>query len=458
MYLAVFMEDLILTKITENKMPQSTIWTAFLQQKAVSTDTRKIQPGDLFFALRGDNFNGNLFAAQALAAGAAFAIIDDPAFAVAGDHRYIVVPDTLVALQQLGRQFRAQHDIPYIGITGSNGKTTTKELVHAVLSSERRAYATAGNLNNHIGVPLTLLAMPADTEIAIIEMGANKPRDIEELVNIALPTHGIITNVGHAHLEGMGGIEGVQRTKGEMFDFIRAHNGFAFVNENDARVAQEAHGIALQVGYGSPTSAYHIRHIDESHDGQRITIQARGQVLEVQTQLLGRHNAENALLAVAVGQHFGISDAGIQRALAGYVPKMNRSQLHREGDRTFLLDAYNANPSSMEATIRSIAQQKHQSVALILGDMFELGPTADALHAGIWHLARTAMPEALIIGIGPIFDRQRPLGDARTQSYSSVQNAVSHIHEDVAGCNFILLKGSRGMALERLLPSLGVHL
>jgi UDP-N-acetylmuramoyl-tripeptide--D-alanyl-D-alanine ligase len=456
--LAVFIEDLILTKITENKMPHSKIWTAFLQQKVVSTDTRKIAPGALFFALRGDNFNGNLFAAQALEAGAAYAIVDDPAVVPAGDARYILVPDTLMALQQLGRQYRQQFVIPVIGITGSNGKTTTKELVQAVLSSERRAYATTGNLNNHIGVPLTLLAMPADTEIAIIEMGANKPRDIEELVNIAMPTHGIITNIGQAHLEGMGGIEGVQRTKGEMFDFIRAHEGFAFVNEADPRVTKLSEGLDWRVGYGGRHSAYRILEITETHHHQRIRLMARGTQQEIEIQLLGRHNAENAMLALAVGQQFGVSDASIRAALAAYLPKMNRSQLHRQGDRTFLLDAYNANPSSMEATLRSIAAQDHEKVALILGDMFELGPTADELHAGIWTLARALMPEALVIGIGPHFDRCRPVEDCLARSYESVEIAIPEIAGDLDGFDFILLKGSRGMALERLLPSLGVKL
>jgi UDP-N-acetylmuramoyl-tripeptide--D-alanyl-D-alanine ligase len=439
-------------------MPQSKIWEAYLQQGHVSTDTRKIQPGVLFFALKGDNFDGNRFAANALDTGAAFAVVDDPSVVVAGDSRYILVPDVLTALQQLGRQQRERFSIPFIGITGSNGKTTTKELVQAVLSTERKAYATTGNLNNHIGVPLTLLAMPSDTEIAVIEMGANKPRDIEELVNIALPTHGIITNIGNAHLEGMGGIEGVQRTKGEMFDFLRQHAGFAFVNEHDPRVAALAAGIPNTVGYGGPASAYRILDLQESDAGQSITLSARGKTLVVSTQLLGRHNAENAMLAVAVGQHFGISDGAIQQALAGYVPRMNRSQLHRQGDRTYLLDAYNANPSSMEATLQSIAAQRHNKVALILGDMFELGPTSDALHAGIWKFARQAMPHALVIGIGPHFDGHRPAGDPLMRSYRSVADASDVIAKDLDGYDFVLLKGSRGMALEKLYPALGIAL
>jgi UDP-N-acetylmuramoyl-tripeptide--D-alanyl-D-alanine ligase len=456
--LAVFIQALFLNKFTENKMPQSKIWEAFRQYKAVSTDTRKIPSGALFFALKGDHFDGNRFAAQALAAGASYAIVDDPSLVVPDDTRYILVPDTLLALQQLGRQYRQQFQIPVVGITGSNGKTTTKELVHAVLKTERRAYATTGNLNNHIGVPLTLLAMPEDTEIAVIEMGANKPKDIEELVNIALPTHGIITNIGHAHLEGMGGIEGVQRTKGEMFDFLRLHDGFAFVNIHDHRVAALAEGVAHQVGYGGQASAYRILDLKTSAHGQTISLLADGEHLTIETQLLGRHNAENALLAVAVGRHFGISDAHIQAAVAGYVSTMNRSQLHRQGDRTFLLDAYNANPSSMEATITSISQQGHAQVALVLGDMFELGVGAPALHAGLWEFARQALPAALIVGIGPLFHASRPVGDARVVSYASVHDAQASIAAVLHDSRYILLKGSRGMALERLLPSLDVVL
>ncbi len=439
-------------------MPPSNIWDAFQSQQAVSTDTRKIPQGAIFFALKGDNFDGNRFAAAALDAGAAFVVVDDPSVAPAGDDRYIVVQNSLLALQDLARQYRKTFDIPVIGITGSNGKTTTKELVQAVLSSERRAYATTGNLNNHIGVPLTLLAMPRDTEIAVIEMGANKPKDIQELVEIALPTHGMITNIGNAHLEGMGGIDGVQRTKGEMFDFLRASHGYAFVNENDPRVLAAAQGIAGRLGYGAPTSAYHIIHSKESNDGQQITVGANGKEITVTTHLLGRHNAENVLLAVAVGQHFGISDAAISNALAAYLPRMNRSQLHRQVGRTYLLDAYNANPSSMEATILSIAAQGHPHVALILGDMFELGIHSDAQHQGIWAIARAALPSAIVVGIGPAFHQHRPTNDRLTRSYASVEDALPTILSDIQDCEFVLLKGSRGMALERLLPALGVQL
>jgi UDP-N-acetylmuramoyl-tripeptide--D-alanyl-D-alanine ligase len=439
-------------------MPQSKIWDAFLQQKAVSTDTRKINAGDLYFALKGDNFDGNRFALQALGAGAAFAIVDDPEVVPQDDARFILVPDVLLALQNLGRMFRETFDIPVIGITGSNGKTTTKELVHAVLSSERRAYATQGNLNNHIGVPLTLLAMPEDTEIAVVEMGANKPKDIDELVHIALPTVGIITNIGHAHLEGMGGIEGVQRIKGEMFDFIRAHGGLAFVNENDSRVVEEAKGIAKTVCYGGPQSNYRILSIHENTEVQTIELLANGRPMTVSLQLLGRHNAENALLAVAVGQHFGISDAAIQSALAQYVPRMNRSQLVKAGGRSILLDAYNANPSSMMATIGSIAQQQHPHVALVLGDMFELGPTSSTLHHDLLVFARQTLPQALIVGIGPMFQQNLLENDALAKVYPSVQAANEHILQDLEGYDFVLVKGSRGMALERLLPTLGVKL
>lgn len=439
-------------------MPQSKIWDAYLRQKAVSTDTRKIRLGDIFFALKGDNFDGNRFAAQALADGAAFAVVDDAAVVPGGDERYILVPDVLRALQALGRQYRETFDIPILAITGSNGKTTTKELVHAVLSSERRAYATQGNLNNHIGVPLTLLAMPHDTEIAVIEMGANKPKDIEELVNIALPTHGVITNIGQAHLEGMGGILGVQRTKGEMFDFLREHQGIAFVNEGDPLVKEVAAGLPERIGYGSEESPYHIVRTQENEEGQFITMEARGENLQARIHLHGRHNAENALLAVAVGQHFGISDEGIQTALAGYLPRMNRSQLHRHDDRSILLDAYNANPSSMKATIASIAAQEHASVALVLGDMFELGPTSDELHSEIWKFARTQLPNALIIGIGPHFLKSIPQRDEKMRGYASIAEAQTHLNADLDSYKFVLLKGSRGMALERLLPTMGIHL
>lgn len=439
-------------------MPHSIIWDAFCKQKGVSTDTRKIKPGDIYFALRGDNFDGNKFAAAALDSGAALVVVDRAEVVVAGDDRYVLVEDSLEALQELGRMRRESLDFPFIGITGSNGKTTTKELLHAVLAAEKKAYATTGNLNNHIGVPLTLLAIPDETEIAVIEMGANKPKDIEELVNIALPTHGLITNIGKAHLEGMGGIEGVQRTKGELFDFIRLHNGFAFVNEGDALVGEIAKDLPNQIGYCGSDSAYRILDTKEDAAGQTVRVFANGKEIELRIQLQGRHNAENALVALAVGQYFGVSDAGIVAALAAYVPTMNRSQLVLSGGKKFLLDAYNANPSSMEATIRSIALQGHENVGLILGDMFELGPDSPALHRKLWEFARKELPTARIIGIGKEMNRQIPQDCSNCKSFESVELAQLSIKSDLEACDYILIKGSRGMALERLLPSLEVIL
>lgn len=439
-------------------MPQSKLWAAYQRQKAVSTDTRKIHPGDIFFALKGDNFDGNRFAANALASGATYAVVDDAQVVPTGDDRYILVPDVLLSLQSLARQYRETFNIPVVALTGSNGKTTSKEFIYTALQAGMRAYATQGNLNNHIGVPLTLLAMPRDTEVAVIEMGANKRHDIEELVNIALPTHGIITNVGYAHLEGMGGIEGVQRTKGEMFDFLRAHGGMAFVNDGDPRVLAQAHGLRQTLGYGSDASPFRLVDREEFEGHQVLQIDAAGQMMEVSIHLLGAHNATNALLAVTVGSHFGVPVAAMQAALAAYVPRMNRSQLHHQGDRTFLLDAYNANPSSMQASIAAVAEQDHASVALVLGDMFELGPTSAELHAGIWAFARRALPKARIVGIGPHFSATRPAQDNNTITYPGVPEAEGSIARDLEGCEFVMLKGSRGMALERLLKAIGVDM
>lgn len=439
-------------------MPHSKIWEAFCEQKVVSTDTRKIKPGDIYFALRGDNFDGNNFAAAALEAGAAYAVIDRPEALVADDARYILVDDSLVALQELGKMKRESMSIPFIGITGSNGKTTTKELLHAVLTSERNAYATTGNLNNHIGVPLTLLAIPDDTDIAVIEMGANKPKDIEELVNIALPTHGLITNIGKAHLEGFGGIEGVKKTKGEMFDFVRAHNGFAWVNEGDENVAAVGRDLPNQIGYGGARSPYKILSAREDETGQDVRIWASGKEMDFRIQLQGRHNAENALVALMVGQHFGISDEGILAALAAYQPKMNRSQLVLQDGIRYMLDAYNANPSSMQAAIHSIALQSHQKVGLILGDMFELGPESHALHTELWQFARKELPNAKVIGIGKAMRETMPEGDPNLAGFADVDEAKPAIKSELQGCDYILIKGSRGMALERLLPSLGVEI
>lgn len=432
-------------------MIPSKLISAYQRNQSVTTDTRKLKQGDVFFALKGDQFNGNTFAQRALEAGAALVVIDDPEFNT-GEDRLLLVEDSLRTLQELALWRRRQFSGPLIGITGTNGKTTTKELVHAVLSTHFRVHFTQGNLNNHIGVPLTLLAMPNDTEVAVIEMGANKIGDIRELVDIAEPTIGLITNIGHAHLEGFGSIEGVQIAKGEMFDFISAHAGAAWVNQSDKRVEIAAKGYAHRITYGIDTADYGFLHQAFFADHSELSIRCRtqGEVLQVRTQLVGRHNAMNVLVAVLAGKEFGVPDEKIQAALADYQPKMNRTQILQTPRFTLMLDAYNANPSSMEAAIRSVFDLDYGRRVLILGDMFELGSDSHLLHAALGQLVSQFDPLRVIwIGEGmkAAFEATKGIEQAWFPKVEDAQKEISHLVKDA---DFVLLKGSRGMALERL--------
>lgn len=433
------------------------IFEAFSRCGKVSTDTRKIDGGELFFALRGDNFNGNKFAAKALEAGAETVVIDDPEYHHPEDPRYILTDDSLLALQDLARQVRRGMKIPFVGITGSNGKTTTKELMHAAISEEKACFATQGNLNNHIGVPLTLLSIPPHTEVAIIEMGANKPGDIDELVHIALPDFGLITNVGNAHLEQMGGLSGVAKTKGELFDYIRSDGGCVWVNEADERVAANAEGIECTVGYGAADSAYRIGSIEPVEGGSRIGVFAphwQGE-MHFTIRLFGPHNAQNALAAIVAASELGISPEGIRKGLEAYEPKMNRSQFVEKAGLRILLDAYNANPSSMEATLRAVFRQYEGRIAVVLGDMFELGDYAEAKHRKLGELVGELQP-ALFLAFGPLMKHAREACPGVSGDwFEKAEDACEVFADKVKGMDLVLIKGSRGMALERLMEYLG---
>lgn len=439
-------------------MSLSTILAAFDRHPSVSTDTRKIQKGDIFFALKGGNFNGNLFAGQALEAGAGMAVVDEVEVIPEGDSRYVLVDNVLLALQEVATAVRRRVEIPVIGITGTNGKTTTKELVHAVLSSEKRVHATKGNLNNHIGVPLTLLSMPLDTEIAIVEMGANKLGDIAELAAIAEPNFGLITNIGYAHLERFGDVEGVTQTKGELFDFLRSHGGCGWINEGDKRVLNRANDMNCRYGYGGTASSYRIVSQDQEDQGMNVMIQVGEKgVHQFFSQLVGSHNAENILAAVTIGDTLEISIDSMKTALANYQPRMNRSQLIPGEQRTILLDAYNANPSSMAATLESVAMRKDESIGLLLGDMFELGPESLRFHEELVELVAELLPNAFLVGVGEMISQAiQNKRSANFSSYPKVEGAIDNIVADLEPYRFILIKGSRGVALERVLPSFGV--
>ena len=443
------------------------LYDIYLRHPSIRTDTRQLKQGDLFFALKGPNFNGNAFATRAFELGAAYAIIDEAPDQ--SSDRLIVVPDVLSTLQELALHHRRQFNIPFIAITGSNGKTTTKELIHATLSSTYTTYTTQGNLNNHIGIPLTILSVQKDAQFAVIEMGANHQKEIEAYCRYTLPTHGIITNVGKAHLEGFGGPEGVKKGKGELYDFLRStqvpaigsaaspgHSGTAFVLRDSADLTQMSRGIPHLITYGthdaditgviatpqqapagSPSSA--LLKVDITHGA------ATG---PIQTQLVGDYNLPNVLVAVAVGRHFGVPDAAIRQAIEQYTPSNSRSQLIERDGLHIILDAYNANPSSMRAAIENFARMPgsiNQKV-LILGAMAELGPESLAEHQGIIDLiGQYSWQQVVLVG-----------GDFRHLSHPYLSFANSkEAGLWLAGVglkdSYLLIKGSRSMKMEEVL-------
>jgi UDP-N-acetylmuramoyl-tripeptide--D-alanyl-D-alanine ligase len=425
----------------------SPLLSRFLASTGVCTDTRKPLPGGIFFALSGPNFNANAFATQALKDGCAHAVVDDPAVAV--DERFIPVPDVLQALQQLALEHRRTLDIPVIGITGTNGKTTTKELAHAVLGANRATLATEGNLNNHIGVPLTLLKLKPEHRIAIIEMGASKRGDIAELCAIAEPTHGLITNIGKAHLEGFGSLEGVVRTKTELYNWLRTHGGIAFVNGDDALLLAESEGID-RVTYGTAPHCDVWGHVEEGEglymhflfeDAQR---EGRW---HGETQLVGDYNLPNALAAVCMGRHFDVPDDDIMNAIDEYVPANSRSQLTDTGRNELVLDAYNANPTSMAAALENFAHLNTERKKLvILGDMRELGETSRSEHAAIIQLVKRLGLDAVLVG--PEFMQAAP--EVALRRFPNVAAAVEALKAAKPSGLLVLVKGSRGVKLEEV--------
>lgn len=426
----------------------------FLVQQSVCTDTRKLEPGDIFIALKGPRFNANSFAAQALAEGAAFVVVDEPEVVDVGDPRYLLVENGLKALQDLALAYRRSlSQLTVLGLTGSNGKTTTKELIASVLSQAKKVAATKGNFNNHIGVPLTLLAIPVDTEIAIIEMGANQPGDIKELAELAEPDMGLITNVGQAHLEKLGSLEGVRQTKGALFEFVSAHDGHLFVNQADHRVRQTAGTYPRQISYGTQTSDLWLGNQQVQAAGMELTIEfATGRSpFTVHTQLTGDYNAINVLAAVTVGYHLGLTDEQIQAGIYAYLPQNNRSQLMQIGGKTLWLDAYNANPSSMEAAIRHIFANGKGNIGLIIGDMFELGDQSAALHQHIGELINSFQP-TWVVGVGNEIQHALTQIAAPTFAYEETEALAPDLDKLLAQVDTILMKGSRGVALEKILP------
>ncbi len=416
------------------------IFSAF---PSAETDTRKIKKGDIFFALKGPNFNGNQFTRQAFDLGASYCVCDE--ISDIKDDRIIYVDDVLNTLQLLAKHHRSQFIIPFIAITGSNGKTTTKELVHAVLSEKYICYTTKGNLNNHIGVPLTLLSIKKDAEIAVIEMGANHIREIEGYCRYTLPTHGLITNCGKAHLEGFGSEEGVRKAKGELYDFIAATNGTAFIDSDYDYLEKMAEKINNNISYGTSGADYTGGVLSNTYFIE-VSITKGADIPSLQTKLAGDYNMPNILAAVTIGKTFGVSDAEIKKALENYTPANSRSQLIRLGTNSILLDAYNANPASMKAAIENFAAIPAAKKAVMLGGMMELGNDSLAEHKAIINLLQQYHWDTVAVA-GEDF-RDLPENITHFKSADELSDWYREQHfEDT----LILIKGSRGMAMEKLI-------
>lgn len=425
------------------------IYSLFLKLKKISIDTRQDVSDSIFFALSGENFDGNKFAGQALKKGAVYAIIDNKEI-VNNDERYILVDDTLKALQDLATFHRNQFHIPVIAITGTNGKTTTKELITAVLKKEKKIISTQGNLNNHIGVPLTILKLTEQTEIAVIEMGANHPGEIKFLCNIAHPTHGIITNIGKAHLEGFGNLEGVINTKNELYDYLRNNHGTAFVNSDDKLLMTLSEGIQ-RVTYGKKALPDCKGEILKSGPNVAIKWQKENKNIKIISHLFGSYNFSNLMAAIAVGIYFKISEKSIHEAIEAYIPKNNRSQFIKTSENTIILDAYNANPESMKLALTDFYNHYKNNYVVILGDMFELGKASGEEHKKIIDLLDQLHFDNVFL-IGKEFSKVNKRKQYLT--FNTTKEIISYFKNHPIKNKTILIKGSRGMKLEELTPFL----
>ena len=421
-------------------MEISELYQLFLQSAGVNTDTRTIRENQLFFALKGENFDGNAFALQALEAGACHAVVHESV--EADDPRLIKVPDTLSALQELAAWHRQQLDIPVIGLTGTNGKTTTKELIKSVLSASYRVVATEGNLNNDIGVPLSVLKIGPDAELAIIEMGASHPEDLRPLLAVSQPTHGLITNVGKAHLEGFGSFEGVKHAKGLLYDWLKAHDGIAFANGDDPVLQEMLWERELScIAYGMQDVAV----LPSSAGYPFLRMQFPDALLE--THLVGAYNAANVLAALKLGWFFSVPREKALAAIASYIPSNNRSQLLKTERNTLIVDAYNANPSSMAVALDNLALTEGRKVAL-LGDMRELGPDSLSEHQKV--VARLSDVEAYLVG--EMFTEASKGTGIKT--FATSDDLAGYLKENpLQGC-VVLVKGSRGTRMEKVIASL----
>ncbi|PWS28265.1 UDP-N-acetylmuramoyl-tripeptide--D-alanyl-D-alanine ligase [Pedobacter yonginense] len=432
-------------------MTTEKLYSYYLKSRLISTDTRNISEGCIFFALKGDNFNANEFAKQALEKGAAFVVIDEADFAL--NDKCLLVDDVLTTLQQLARHHRNQLNIPVIGLTGSNGKTTSKELVNAVLAERFKTFATFGNLNNHIGVPLSILSIDNEVEIAVIEMGANHQKEIELLCTIAQPTHGIITNVGLAHLDGFGGFEGVKKGKAELYAYLKEAQGYTFINRDNPHLLEMSQkaGLNKLIYYGTENGNTIKGTLKSSDPFIEVEWTNHDLSSSVKTNLTGSYNFENILAAICIGDFFDLNPEEINAGLSNYQPKNNRSQLTKTDKNTVICDFYNANPSSMSAALKNISVLTAEHKTAILGDMFELGPESATQHELIAKQANESGLNTLVF-IGKHFYAFKDKFDGLF--FETPAEAATHLQQNSVQDNLVLLKGSRGMKLESLLEYL----
>lgn len=424
------------------------LYQLFRQHPTVTTDTRNIPANSIFFALKGERFNGNAFAGDALSKGAAYAVIDQPAYATSD--RMILVDDVLLCLQQLANYHRSQLRLPILAITGTNGKTTTKELISAVLAKKFRIHFTQGNLNNHIGVPLTLLAMTPETEMGIVEMGANHPGEIKLLCEIAEPDYGMVTNMGKAHLEGFGSFEGVIRTKSEMYDYLRSKKAKCFINADNPLLLKQAEHLE-QITYGKTEGCFLTGELATTEYNLVIRALFPKGWLYLKSKLIGDYNFENLLAAACIGKYFEVDPLQIQKALDEYTPSNNRSQLIRSPKNTVIMDAYNANPTSMMMALSNFVSIDNDQKCLILGDMLELGEVSDVEHQKIVdYIEANIFTEVMLVG--PCF--KKTTATNKKKKFDTVELLFDHLLTYPLDNKLILVKGSRGIHLEKILELL----
>ena len=426
-------------------MKIKTIYSYFLAGNSVCTDTRKLSKNDIFFALKGDNFNGNKFAEQALQKGAKYAIIDEKE---CKSKNTILVEDVLITLQELATYHRKQLNIPIIALTGSNGKTTTKELIKSVLAKKYKTTATEGNLNNHIGVPLTLLSMTEETEIGVVEMGANHQNEIEFLCNIALPDYGLVTNFGKAHLEGFGGIEGVIKGKSELYDHLKSNSKTVFINTDDVKQVKQIGDYSNKITFGSGENNDCIINFKEANPF--VILRFKKEIIK--TKLIGDYNFGNIAVAIAIGNHFKIPSNDVKNAIESYSPHNNRSEIISLVSNTIILDAYNANPTSTHAALRNFEKLGAEHKIVFLGDMFELGKHSEIEHQNIVDtLEILKFQQAYLVGSNFYETKSK---SKRIKILESFEDLKILLSKKSIKNSSILIKGSRGMKMERILELL----